>query len=132
MMLLYLINKYSNNDADEDGDRWVRGVPLLVLMYEGIVSNVLDYDYAPQSVKVGRRRLFMNITQEGRDDIDDLREAGLVLSLKLTNNLNNNITAFKVSEQGQLALCVLAESVKKQIDDFVQVRRHPLFAQRPW
>jgi hypothetical protein len=93
---------------------------------------VLDYDYAPQSVKVGRRRLFMNITQEGRDDIDDLREAGLVLSLKLTNNLNNNITAFKVSEQGQLALCVLAESVKKQIDDFVQVRRHPLFAQRPW
>lgn len=42
----------------------------------------------------------MNITQEGRDDLDDLREAGMVLSLKLTNNLNNNMSAFQLSANG--------------------------------
>eukprot|EP01052_Picozoa_sp_SAG31_P014017 SAG31_NODE_858_length_11437_cov_38.887049_3_plen_844_part_00 len=127
MMLLYLIHKYSDGDSGQAGcgDRWVRGIPLLVLMYEGIVAQVLDYDYAPQSIKVGRRRIFMNITQEGRDDIDDLREAGLVLSLKLTNNLNNNITAFKASKQGELALDVLDEEIKARIDNFVQHRPGP-------
>lgn len=126
LMLLYLINKYSDSEqVDGSGDRWVRGIPLLVLMYEAIVDQVLDYDYAPQSVKVGRRRIFMNITQEGRDDIDDLREAGLVLSLKLTNNLNNNITAFKASKAGELALEILDGSIKQQVDDFIQLAPGP-------
>ena len=41
MMLLYLISKYSESDqVDGSGDRWVRGIPLLVLMYEMIVDQV--------------------------------------------------------------------------------------------
>ena len=80
MMLLYMIHLYSDVEVTGGEDsgssaRWVRDTPLLVLIYEGIVAELLDYDYAPASVKVGRRRVFMNITQEGRDDLDDLREA---------------------------------------------------------
>ena len=85
--LLYLISRYSGEGKGGGGQRWVRGVPLLVLLYEGILTKVFDYDYAPASVKVGRRRIYMNVSQEGKDDIDDLREAGLIQSLKLTNNL---------------------------------------------
>lgn len=44
-----------------------------------------------------------------------------MLSLKLTNNLNNNITAFKASKEGELALGVLDDAIKKLIDDFVQL-----------
>lgn len=33
-----------------------------------------DYDYAPKSMLIGRCRVWMNITQEGRDDLDDLQE----------------------------------------------------------
>ena len=56
-------------------DIWLRRIPLLVLIYEAIVSDVLDYDYAPTCVNIGTRRIYMNISQEGCDDLDDLREA---------------------------------------------------------
>jgi hypothetical protein len=95
-MLLHLIHLHSDPSAQTGGfglgavvpmvgeaaagggAQWVRETPLLVLIYEGIVAEVFDYDYAPASVKVGRRLVYMNITQEGRDDLDDLREAGMV------------------------------------------------------
>jgi len=42
-------------------------VPLIVLIYEGIVAGVLDFDYAPQSVLISQdgtsKRSFMNVTQ---------------------------------------------------------------------
>ena len=41
-------HRYSHaaNGPDEK-EEWIRKVPLLVLIYEGIVHNVYDYDYAP-------------------------------------------------------------------------------------
>jgi hypothetical protein len=71
--LLYLISCYSRN-----GKCWIRKVHLLVLIYEGIVSGAFDYDYAPFSDIVASRRIYLNISQEGRDDIDDLREANCI------------------------------------------------------
>ena len=125
-MLLHMVYLYS--EASRGDNRWVRETPLLVLMYEGITKDVFDYDYAPASVKVGRRRVYMNVTQEGRDDLDDLREAGLLLSLKLTNNLNNNLTAFRLSELGMHTLLesgLVKASVKRQVEDFLRLGPGP-------
>ena len=36
-----------------------------MLLYEGIVAGVLDFDYAPASVSIENRRVWMNISQEG-------------------------------------------------------------------
>lgn len=48
--LLWLISRYSHTALNKDEkDRWIRKVQLLVLIYEGIVSKVFDYDYAPCS-----------------------------------------------------------------------------------
>jgi len=46
----------------------------VVLIYEGIVANVLDFDYAPQSDLIENRRVWLNISQEGKSDIEFLRE----------------------------------------------------------
>lgn len=35
-------------------------------MYEGIVANVLDFDYAPQSELIENRRIWMNVSQVTR------------------------------------------------------------------
>lgn len=121
-MLLHMVYLYSEGARGEN--RWVRETPLLVLMYEGICEEVFDYDYAPSSVKVGRRRVYMNVTQEGRDDLDDLREAGLLLSLKLTNNLNNNLTAFRLSDLGTHTLLdsgTVSRSTKQRVEDFLRL-----------
>ena len=38
---------------------------MLVLVYEAIVAQVLDYDYAPASTLLQDRRVFFNKSQEG-------------------------------------------------------------------
>lgn len=51
--LLYLVSKYAicaRTAADEEG--WIRSLPLIVLMYEGIVAGCLDFDYAPASTLI--------------------------------------------------------------------------------
>lgn len=61
LKLLYLISRYSHTaqPGDAEKDRWIRKLPLLVLIYEGIVAKVFDYDYAPASEVLGTRRLYL-------------------------------------------------------------------------
>ena len=41
----------------------------------GIKAKSFNYDYAPQIEMIETKHIYMNISQEGKDDIDDLREA---------------------------------------------------------
>lgn len=59
------------------------GEVITIFSFVGIIQDVFDYDYAPSSEVIGTNRLYMNISQEGKDDIDDLREAGLISGLKV-------------------------------------------------
>jgi hypothetical protein len=43
------------------------------------------------------RRIWLNVTQEGKSAVDDLRELGLVNGLKLTSEDFQPITALQVS-----------------------------------
>ena len=55
--LLYMIDLYSNKAKnDQEKEEWIRKPALMVLIYEGIVNKVLDYDYAPASQLVESRR----------------------------------------------------------------------------
>ena len=69
----------------EEQEGWIRKNSLLVLIFEGIVAGVFDYDYAPVSAMVGTKRVWLNISQEGKDDIDDVRQGGLINGLKLSS-----------------------------------------------
>ena len=83
LKLLYLISQYAKA-AREEGDKegWIRKNQLIVLMYECIVRGVFDYDYAPASAMVHGKRIYMNVTQEGRDHLEDLVEAKYVRALR--------------------------------------------------
>ena len=84
LKLLYLISKYAvTAQTAEDKEGWIRETPLLVLIYEGVVAGALDYDYAPCSMMMGKRNVWMNVSQEGKDDLDDMRERGALNGLKL-------------------------------------------------
>ncbi|CAN0520223.1 unnamed protein product, partial [Ectocarpus sp. 8 AP-2014] len=54
-------------------------------LYEGIVANVLDFDYAPQSELIENRRIWMNVSQEGKSDVEFLREEELVNGLHVSS-----------------------------------------------
>jgi len=109
--LLYLISLYNtqqvgpeDKNADQDGQDkniWVRRVPLMVLVYEGIVAGIFDYDYAPAPDIVDGKRVYMNISQEGRDDLDDLREAGMLYGLKLSSKKYQSTVALRITTIGE-------------------------------
>ena len=112
LRLLYLISRYTSHT------QWVREWPLLVLIFEGIQAGVFSYDYAPDAVTILGRIHFMNITQEGGDDMDDLREAGLLLSLKLTTYAGSTVTALKLSDEGWEFLESVKQADRAAVDSF--------------
>jgi len=136
LRLLYIIDLYTREAASEAGSvrfgdihpthtaewdfrsTWVRKIPLLVLIYEAIVAEVLDYDYAPTCVTIGTRRLYMNVSQEGCDDLDDLREAEMINALSISSSEYTTITSYQVSPFGEKLLKVLGEEGKKMVEEF--------------
>jgi hypothetical protein len=122
--LLYLISKYAvTAQTVEEEETWIRMVPLLVMVYEGIVAGVLDFDYAPQSTLISQdgcsKRSFMNVTQEGKSAIDDLREQKMLNGLKLSSEDFQPVTAFQCSVKGLEFISNIPLKLKKDVDGFI-------------
>lgn len=130
VMLLYMLSRYAvcARSASEN-ETWIRQTPLLVLIYEGIAAGTLNFDYAPAATVIAQeqrpKRIWMNITQDGKSAIDDLREANLINGLKLSTKDYHSITAFQVSVRGLLLLEQVSKEVKARVDTFI-------FAPKPY
>lgn len=99
--LLYLISLHSRPAATvTEKEEWVRSQALLVLLYEGIVAQIFDYDYAPAALLVNGKRIFFNLTQEGASDVDFLREEGLVNSLRVSSSTYEPVLCYQISTRG--------------------------------
>ena len=119
--LLYLMACYSQPSVSRsDTETWVGRLALLVLIYEAVVHKVLDYDFAPASEIVRTRRVYLNISQEGRDDIDDLIEMGLVQCLKLSSTEHQSITAYCVMDKGRKMLPNVSDAFRKEVDGVIR------------
>uniref|UniRef100_K3W8I8 Uncharacterized protein n=1 Tax=Globisporangium ultimum (strain ATCC 200006 / CBS 805.95 / DAOM BR144) TaxID=431595 RepID=K3W8I8_GLOUD len=124
LRLLYLLSKFAMFPSfNDDEESWLRNLPLLVLVYEAIVSGILDYDYSPvctNIVKNGQsKRIWMNISQDAKAAIDDLREYGLVKALKTCSEDFQPSTAFQITPQAITVLETFPKSEKKRIDAFL-------------
>lgn len=123
--LLYLVSLYAQcATSAEDPEGWLRQMPLNVLMFQGITEGVLDFDYAPCSSLVssgGRsQRVWLNVTQEGKAAIDDLREAGLLNGLKLSTEDFQPVTAYQVSMKGREMLKIIPPELFTDVDSFAK------------
>ena len=122
--ILHLMSLYAKCalSADEN-ESWIRSIPLLVLMYEGIVAGVIDFDYAPASMLITQhgksKRVWLNITQEGKAAVDDLREKELVNGLKLSTEDFQPVTAYQVSKKGIDFLKQVPAEMKKEVNDYL-------------
>ena len=62
--LLYMLSLYTHPaETEDDKERWIRQQALMVLIYEGVVARVFDYDYAPSSEIIEGRRNWFNMSQ---------------------------------------------------------------------
>jgi hypothetical protein len=120
LKVLYMVSKYAKQASTaEEKEGWIRETQLLVLLYEGVVAGALDYDYAPMSVMIGKRNVWMNISQEGKDDLNKMRERLALNGLKLQSSAFQSITAYQVSLTGLEAMDELDYDARKDIDMFL-------------
>ncbi|MCK5686855.1 hypothetical protein KAJ27_22140 [bacterium] len=118
--LLYLLSKYSSPALrQEDNEKWIRSLPLQVFMHEGIIKGLFDWDYAPASVDYLGGREFLNVSQEGLDDINDLREFGYANGMKISTNKHNYLSAFQISKKGKNHLEEISEEEQDSIDKLI-------------
>ena len=121
--VLYLVSLYAGAArTPEQREGWVRETPLLVLIFEGITAGALDFDYAPASVLLSHdglsKRRWLNVSQEGKAAVDDMREAGLVNGLKLSTEDFQPVTALQVSKKGLALLLAIPPALKATVDSF--------------
>jgi hypothetical protein len=118
--LLYMISLYTHQAENEDDrEEWMRKQALMVLVYEGVVAQVLDYDYAPASDLVENRRKYFNISQEGKSDVDFLREEELINGLKLSSKSYQPVTCYQISEKGMEICKKLSRKEKEAVHEMV-------------
>ena len=117
--LLYLISLHASTAKDRDGsDRWIRKQALAVLIYEGVISDIFDYDYAPQSALIENRRAWMNVSQEGQSDIELLREEELISALLVSSKSYKPVILYQVSDKGSELLKDLSRREKEIVNGF--------------
>ena len=119
--LLHMISRYAvPAKSIEEDESWIRQVPMLVMIYEAIVAGILDLDYAPQSVLVSQdgtsKRCFMNVSQEGKSAIDDLREKGFIEGLKLSSEDFQPVTCYQITAIGMEFLEQVPMKLKEDMD----------------
>jgi hypothetical protein len=133
--LLYLISHYAQcAESLNVKETWIRKTSLLVLIYEGVVAKVFDFDYAPSIRLVGQKYIWLNVSQEGMSTLDDLIETGFVNTLKLSARECASLTAYQVSLRGlglirNSTLLDDVEKMKKPVEDLVfdSVSNSPIF-----
>ncbi len=121
--LLYVISKYSRFAKKEgESEQYIREFPLRTFIYEGILKEIFNYDYAPMSVEVLGGRRYLNISQDAEDDLADLRLNGLIECLKVTSQIYLPINAYRINEAGSgiIEKCrALKPDILEKIDNLV-------------
>lgn len=131
--ILYMLSLYTRKaESPNEQDEWIRKPALIVLLYEGIVANVLDYDYAPQSDLIGNRRVWLNITQDGKSDIEFLREEELLNGLQVSSRSYKPITCFQISSKGRELVKRIKRKDKEAVHEFVYARGTRELLQAEW
>jgi len=117
--LLYLIDLHSRKAENRnEKDIWIRKQALSVIVYEGVLADVFDYDYAPTSILVDNKRVWCNISQEGQSDIEFLREEELVNALLLSSRSYKPGVCYQISEKGKELVKYVSRREKESVDLF--------------
>lgn len=121
--LLYLIDLHTKQAEDRDGsDRWIRKQALSVLIYEGIIEEALEYDYAPLSALINNRRVWINVSQEGQSDIEHLRDQKFINALQVSSRSYKPVICYQASARGRDLLQKAPNSDKDVIDTFAHAK----------
>ena len=120
--LLYLIGLYSEVDG-EAGKQWLKDLSLKGLFIKGVRDQIFDWDYAPASVMYRGTRKIINISQEGQNDLNALRNYGLIERLRLGTSRHFYFNAYGLSTEGTVLYQNIAKEDRDPIDALVHCKK---------
>jgi hypothetical protein len=120
MRLLLVIDAYTR-EGQEENPVWVKELPLMAIIYQGIVKQVFrDYDYAPWSVPMlDGTREWLNISREGKDDLEDLLNLRMISILRVSTSQYGFVTAYRLTELGHEKIQSATESIKQEVNALI-------------
>ena len=121
-MLLYMIGLYSEVKSIF-GKQWLKDLALKGLLSKGIRDQIYDWDYAPASIMYRGSRKVINISQEGTNDLNDLRSKGIVARLRLGTSRHFYFNAYNLTEEGVEVLKALPQEFRDPIDELVHCKK---------
>ncbi len=115
--LLYLISKMT--DSLNCPISWIKQTPLQALIFQAIRKGLFsEYDYAPISTSfLGQGRKFVNISKEGEDDLGDLRELGLLETIRLSSTKHDYITGYRPTKESYKYLTRMNTEIRQRVDN---------------
>ena len=121
--LLYLISLYAlPAKLVSEAENWIREIPLKVIIFEGIISGVLDLDYCPTLVTLSledrTRNVYLNISHESISMISELHASGLLSAIKMQSATFLTSVGFQLSLQGLEFLDLIPLDIKEAVDSF--------------
>ncbi len=116
--VIYMIGLYTTVE-NEVGKQWLKDLSLKGLILKGIRNKIFEYDYAPASVMYQGTRKVMNISQEGQNDLNVLREYGLVARLRLGTTRHFYFNAYGLTFDGTEVFGVVPQEDRDPIDKLV-------------
>ncbi len=116
--LLYMVGLYSKVNGDV-GKQWLKDLALRGLISKGIRDGIFDWDYAPASIMYRGSRKVINVSQEGQNDLIEMREDGLVARLRLGTSKHFYFNAFNLTEAGVEAFDLIPKELREPVDKLV-------------
>jgi hypothetical protein len=121
LRLLYIVNRFTRMNGVRTGRRWMKELPLSILVYHGIQSEVFsDYDWAPSLVEFHGVKMYGKVSQEAHADLKKLQGDRLVEKLHLSTYLYDSIRAYRTTPCAETALEVLAADDRVALNALLQ------------
>jgi len=96
---------------------WIKELPLWAVMYYQIVQGTYEtYDYAPTAIQFfGRSSFTVNLSYEGVDDIEDLRELDIIEKIRLSTSQHGFVTAYRITDLGYEYMKKIPQNVRDEV-----------------
>lgn len=125
MRLLYVIDQYTTPDTiGAINPIWVKELPIMSIIYEGIIRGIfVDYDYAPWSVPMlDGTRHWLNVSREGKDDIEDLLNLRLISILRISTSQYGYVTAYRLTDIGEVEAEKVPQNLRAEINGLIRCK----------
>ncbi len=117
LRLLYIVNRFTHAIGDNGKRRWMKDLPLSVLVYHGIHSGIFsDYDWAPSLVEFHGVKMYGKVSQEAHADLKKLQAAQLLEKLHLSTCLYDSIRAYRATPDAARVLESLPDESRVALD----------------